>query len=138
VPGGITIIPHHMWHHPIQLERHAEKEKRLRDASTFAQRLGNENWRLNCLIVKFGLEALQEQLALQLLEIFATGFAEAKLPIRLTPYNVRAVGSDVCFIEPVIDGTPLRVLAFQANFLIFIELQPCLFTTLRNSTTVYH
>ena len=59
------------------------------------------------IIVKSGDDLRQEQLATQLVKAFARIFADAKVPVRLRPYEVLATSEDAGVIEAVPDTISL-------------------------------
>jgi len=83
----------------------AEKKERIRKKSPFGHL---PNWDLFSVIVKFGDDLRQEQLALQLVTQFAKIFREAELPIYLRPYSILITSSQSGLVETVLDTASLH------------------------------
>ena len=84
-----------------------EKKKRIRKSSPFGHL---PQWDLFSVIVKFGDDLRQEQLALQLIFQFQKIFKEANLPIYLRPYSILITSSESGLVETVLDTVSLHQL----------------------------
>jgi len=83
----------------------ADKKERIRKKSPF----GNlPSWDLFSVIVKFGDDLRQEQLALQLVTQFHKIFKEANIPIYLRPYSILITSSQSGLVETVLDTASLH------------------------------
>eukprot|EP01125_Pyxidicula_operculata_P009785 TRINITY_DN3215_c0_g1_i1.p1 TRINITY_DN3215_c0_g1~~TRINITY_DN3215_c0_g1_i1.p1 ORF type:complete len:748 (+),score=138.45 TRINITY_DN3215_c0_g1_i1:23-2245(+) len=88
------------------------RKERLRLASP----VGNEpGWDLISVIVKSGDDLRQEQLAMQLISVFAEVFHEENLPLWLNPYMVLSTSSDAGLLETVHDAISIHGLKKSLN-----------------------
>lgn len=93
-------------------ERWSAKESRIRAHSRF----GNENgWKLRSVIVKYGLDGLQEQLSLQMLRLFSYIFESSNEVALLKPYDCLVIDGDASLIEPLLNAESVHQLKKHNN-----------------------
>lgn len=99
------------------------RKEKIRQASVFGKVKG---WDLISLIVKGGDDLRQEQLAMQLIQLFADIFKKENLScLQLRPYMVLATSGNAGFIETVHDAISIHGLkasnGFESLFLYFVK-----------------
>jgi phosphatidylinositol 4-kinase len=105
-------------HPPLELERLETKKQRVQQSSPFGHIPG---WDLMPVIVKYGSDALQEQMALQLIDQFSNIFQEAGLPLILTPNRILVLDSDTCFLQPLVNTISVHQLKKYNNNMSIVE-----------------
>lgn len=81
-----------------------ESEKQLKRIRATTMYSIYYTWTLKNYIVKVGEDVRQEQFAMQLIKEFDFIFKKAKLPLKLTTYEIIPIGPDACQIEMIQDA----------------------------------
>lgn len=93
-------------------ERWSAKEARIRAHSRFG---GEHGWKLRSVIVKYGVDGLQEQLSLQLLRLFSYIFETTNEVALLKPYDCLVIDGDASLIEPLLNAESIHQLKKHNN-----------------------
>lgn len=93
-------------------ERWSAKEARIRAHSRFGSEYG---WKLRSVIVKYGVDGLQEQLSLQLLRLFSYIFETTNEVALLKPYDCLVIDGDASLIEPLLNAESIHQLKKHNN-----------------------
>lgn len=94
-------------------ERWSAKESRIRAHSRFGS---DPTWKLRSVIVKYGLDGLQEQLSLQLLKLFSYIFdQDCDCEALLKPYDCVVVDGEASLIDPLLNAESLHQIKKHNN-----------------------
>lgn len=88
-------------------ERWSTKEARIRAHSRFG---ADPGWKLRSVIVKYGVDGLQEQLSLQLLRLFSYIFEASNETAQLKTYDCLVIDGDASLIEPLLNSESIHQL----------------------------
>lgn len=92
---------------PFQRELWSTKVDRIRKHSPYGN---EEGWSLKSIIVKYGEDCLQEQIAMQLTQQFQNIFKEENLPLYLYAYKIFVLDENTCLVEPICDTLSIHQL----------------------------
>uniref|UniRef100_A0A6B2L1U4 1-phosphatidylinositol 4-kinase n=1 Tax=Arcella intermedia TaxID=1963864 RepID=A0A6B2L1U4_9EUKA len=88
------------------------RKERLKEVSPYGNQPG---WDVISVIVKSGDDLRQEQLAMQMIQVFYEVFNEESLPLWLNPYMVLSTSRDAGLIETVHDAISIHGLKQRLN-----------------------
>lgn len=94
-------------------EKWPSKESRIREHSVYGP---HEGWRLRSVIVKYGLDGLQEQLALQILKLISMIFETTpNIRAKCLTYDCQVIDGGACIVDPLLDAESIHQIKKHNN-----------------------